>query len=331
MKIIDDDRAGQQLGMYRLVRLLGRGMHSEVYLGEHLHLAVPVAIKILSGSLVKNEVKKFLLHASTLAQLKHASIVHVVDFGLEGSSPFLVMEYAPHGNLRQRHPKGARVPLETVVSYVRQIANALDYVHKHRLIHRDIKPSNMLLRADNSVMLSDFGIAVASSSLDALHAEEFEGTVAYAAPEQLQGRPRRNSDQYALGVVVYEWLTGAWPFRGTFAEVAQQHLLAPPPGLREKNAAIALDVEKVVLKALAKDPGKRFTTVQQFAGALERLVPAQEQAPACAELHTAPTPKRQFLSPFPFEPVPVGETTLASESAMDMLTRLANGSLRGCM
>ncbi len=326
MKIIDDDRTREHLSAYRLVRLLGRGLHSEVYLGEHAHLDVPVAIKMLSGPVTKNDVKKFLLHASTLAQLRHPSIVHVVDFGLEGNVPFIVMEYAAHGNVRQRHPKGTRVPLETVISYVQQISDALDYVHKHKLIHRDIKPSNMLLRADNSVMLSDFGIAIASYSLDATYVEDFEGTIVYAAPEQLQGRLHRSSDQYALGAVVYEWLTGEWPFSGTFEEIAQQHLYATPPGLQQQNEAITLDVEKVVLKALAKDPVKRFTSIRQFAAALERAGRAQKQPPAHTELKAPSTKKRQFMSPLPFEALSIGDNKHASERAEDILTRLASGS-----
>jgi serine/threonine protein kinase len=300
----DDDRAGQRLGTYRLVRLLGRGACSKVYLGEHLHSNVPVAIKILSGHFTRNEMKKFLVQASTLAQLKHPHIVQVIESGLNDPVPFLVMDYAPNGNLRQRHPKDTRVPLETVVSYVQQIAGALDYVHDRKLIHRDIKPHNMLLGPDNQVLLSDFGIAIPSYSIDAIHSNDFEGTVVYAAPEQLQGRPRRSSDQYALGVVVYEWLCGEWPFCGSFREIAHQHLSVSPPGLNEKNSAISPTVEKVVLKALAKDPARRFASVQEFADALEQASQADKQPIALSELSPLPTlKKRQFMSPFPFEPL----------------------------
>ena len=297
----DDDRTGQRLGTYRLIRLLGQGACSEVYMGEHLHLNFPVAIKMLSGHFTRNDMKTFLVQASTLAQLKHPHIVRVIDLGLNDNVPFLVMDYAPNGNLRQRHPKGTRIPLETVVSYVQQIADALDYVHNHKLIHRDIKPHNMLLGSDNQVLLSDFGIAMPSHSIDAIRSNDFEGTVAYAAPEQLQGKPRRSSDQYALGIVVYGWLCGEWPFSGSFAEVAHQHLSVLPPPLHEKNSAISPAVEKVVLKALAKDPVKRFASVQQFADALQRALQADKQPGALPELRTRPGPKRQFMSPFPFE------------------------------
>ena len=300
MKMNNDDRTGQQLGPYRLVRLLGRSAYSEVYVGEHLHPNFAVAIKMLSGHFTRNEMKKFLVQASTLAELKHLHIVHVIESGLNENVPFLVMDFAPNGNLRERHPKGARVPLEAVVPYVRQIAGALDYVHDRKLIHRDIKPHNMLLGPDNGVLLSDFGIAIPSYSIDAIHSNDFEGTVAYAAPEQLEGRPRRSSDQYALGVVVYEWLCGEWPFCGSFQEVAHQHLSVSPPGLHEKNSAISPDVEQVVLKALAKDPARRFASVQEFADALERASQADKQRTALPQLRPLPIAKRQFMSPFPF-------------------------------
>jgi serine/threonine protein kinase len=299
----DDDRTGQQLGAYRLIRLLGRSICSEVYFGEHLHTDFPVAIKILSGHFTKNDMQKFLMQATALAQLKHPHIVHVTDCGLDGNTPFFVMDYAPNGNLRQRHSKGTHVPLETVVSYVRQIAEALDYVHNHKLIHRDIKPQNMLLGSNNQVLLSDFGIAIPSHSIDAIRSNDFEGTVVYAAPEQLQGKPRRSSDQYALGVVVYEWLCGEWPFCGSFAEVAHQHLSTPPPGLHEKNSTISPAVEKVVLKALAKEPVRRFAGIKEFADALEQASQADKQPHSLPKLSSLHIPKRQFMSPFPFEPL----------------------------
>ena len=298
----NDNRTGQQLGEYRLMRLLGRSICSEVYFGAHLHSNVPVAIKILSGHFTRNDMKKFLVQASSFVQLKHPHIVHAIDLGLDDNTPFLVMDYAPNGNLRQRHPKGVRVPLETAVTYVRQIAEALDYVHNYKFIHRDIKPQNMLLGSNDQVLLSDFGIAIPSHSIDAIRSNDFEGTVAYAAPEQLEGKPRRSSDQYSLGVVVYEWLCGEWPFCGSFAEVAHQHLSTPPPGLREKNSAISPEVEKVVLKALAKEPAQRFASIKEFAEALEQASQSDKQPAALPKL-SPPVAKRQFMSPFPFEPL----------------------------
>src|SRR5437588_8838431 len=144
------------------------------------------------------------------------------------------MDYLPNGNVRQRHPKGTVLPLLTIVSYVTQIASALQYAHDEKLIHRDIKPENMLLDRDNTLVLSDFGIALMVQSSRYQSTQEVAGTAAYMAPEQFQGHPQRASDQYALGVVVYEWLTGDRPFHGSFAEIASQHLFVPSPPLRAK-------------------------------------------------------------------------------------------------
>ena len=287
----------QLLDRYRLIRLLGQSGSSEIYLGENKELHVPVAIKMLHRRFARSDLEIFLAQARTLSQLEHPHIVHVCDFGMENGTPYLVMTYAPHGNLRQRYPRGTRLALEAIVFYVKQVADALQYIHERTLIHRDIKPHNLLLGPDNQVLLSDFGIAITSQSIDANlpGMPDFEGTVLYAAPEQLQGKPRRSSDQYALGVVVYEWLSGEWPFCGSFYEVARQHMFDAPPSLRsDKGIHIAPAVEEVVLKALAKDPRKRFDSVKEFAEALES---ASCQAPVFA---FQARPGRQFISPFPF-------------------------------
>jgi len=139
------ERVGQQLGNYRLISLLGEGGFAEVYLGEHVHLGTQAAIKVLHTQLTGNEIEQFRLEARTIAHLEHPHIVRILDFGMEGKTPFLVMSYAPNGTLRQRHPKGAVLPVMTIVSYVKQLADALQYAHDEKLIHRDIKPENMLI------------------------------------------------------------------------------------------------------------------------------------------------------------------------------------------
>ncbi|HAE82309.1 MAG TPA: serine/threonine protein kinase, partial [Ktedonobacter sp.] len=153
-------REGQQLGNYRLIQLLGQGNFSEVYLGKHIHLNTQAAIKILHEHLAMNDAEGFLTEARALAHLRHPHIIQVLDFGIEGSTPFLVMDYAPNGNLRQHYPKGIFIPLDAVLARVIQIADALQYAHQEKLIHRDVKPENMLLGRNNEVLLSDFGIAI---------------------------------------------------------------------------------------------------------------------------------------------------------------------------
>src|SRR6266567_1985239 len=197
------DRVGQQFGNYRLIRLLGRGGFAEVYLGEHLRLKTQAAIKLLHTQLAGDEVASFLNEAQTIAHLEHPHIVRVLDFDVKEGLPFLVMSYAPNGTLRERHPKGTRLGPESILLYVRQIADALQYAHDQKLIHRDIKPENMLLGQRNQVLLSDFGLAQIAQSSRNQSTQEVAGTVAYMAPEQVQGKPRPASDQYALGIVIY--------------------------------------------------------------------------------------------------------------------------------
>ncbi|GCF10015.1 serine/threonine-protein kinase [Dictyobacter arantiisoli] len=261
---------GQQFGSYRLLRIIGQGGFADVYLGEHVHLGSFAAVKILYARLIDEYHEHFLNEARTLARLSHHHIIRLLDFGIEDRIPFLIMEYAPHGTLRQRHPSPLPLPLSTVVEYVNQIAAGLQSAHDQNLIHRDLKPSNVLISQHNELLLSDFGVALIaqttySQSLEGVVA----GTVAYVAPEQLQGKPQLASDQYALGIMVYEWLCGERPFHGTVIELWAQHQSATPAPLRQYVLDLPAEVEQVVLTALAKDPKQRFASVRAFATALE--------------------------------------------------------------
>lgn len=266
------NRVSQMFGAYRLVRLLGQGGFAEVYLGQHIHLNSLAAIKILVSTKINQQAEweSFRSEAQIIAALNHPNIVRVLDFNIEQGAPFFAMEYASRGSLRTLYPRGSQVPLSALLPYVRQIASALQYAHGNRQIHRDVKPENILVRDDGSIMLSDFGIAVVAHSSRSQNTQEIIGTVAYMAPEQLEGRPRLASDQYTLALLVYEWLCGELPFRGSFTEIATQQLLASPPSLREKMPEIPAAVEAVVIKALAKDPKQRYSTVSEFATALEQ-------------------------------------------------------------
>lgn len=266
-----DDRVGQQLGNYRLIRLLGKGGFAEVYLGEHLYLKTPAAIKLLQTKVANEaDMQGFLTEAQTVAQLIHPHIVRVLEFGFAEQTPYLVMDYAPGGTLRERHPKGTQLSLTTLLPYIKQVAEALAYAHEEKFIHRDVKPENMLVGRRDTVLLSDFGIALIAQSSRYQSTQDVIGTVAYMAPEQIQGKPRPASDQYSLGVVAYEWLSGERPFQGSFTELCTQHMFAPPPPLREKLPLLPPAVEQVIMTALAKEPKERFSSVQAFATALEQ-------------------------------------------------------------
>lgn len=276
-----EDRLERRLGNYQLTRLLARGGFAEVYLGQHIYLKNQAALKILLTQLSGDAMESFLNEARTVVNLIHPNIVRVLEFGVEGNTPFLVMDYAPNGSLRQCYPKGVRLPLSCVTAYVRQAASALQYAHEQRLIHRDIKPENMLLGRNNELLMSDFGIAVFAHSSLSESTQQIVGTAAYMAPEQLQGKPRPASDQYALAIVAYEWLCGERPFHGTLTEIATQQMFTDPLPLREKVPDIPLAVERVIMTALAKDPRKRYSTILAFATALEcssQSIPRPPQA-----------------------------------------------------
>src|SRR5215472_6834694 len=269
------ERVGQQLGNYRLLHLIYRGSFAEVYLGEHLHLHTQAAIKVLHTQFSSEDRERFYTEARTVARLMHPHIVRILDFDVEESVPFLVMEYAPGGTLRQRHPRGTRVAVDIVVSYVKQIAEALRYIHEQKLIHRDVKPENMLLGRNNEVLLAEFGIAIIAQSTRSQQTQEVAGSVTYMAPEQLRGKPRPASDQYALAAVTYEWLNGDPPFSGSVQQLASQHLSTPPPPIQAKVPSISSAMEHVVLQALAKDPRQRFANIGDFAVALEEAYNAE--------------------------------------------------------
>jgi eukaryotic-like serine/threonine-protein kinase len=296
------NREGQQLGNYRLERLLGRGGFAEVYLGYHLRLRRQAAIKVLHAYLSEKEIDAFQQEAQIIAGLEHPYIVRVLDFDVQNGVPFLVMDYLPNGTLRLRHDRGEQVPLPTVVSYVKQVAEALHYAHERRLIHRDVKPGNMLIGRRNEVVLSDFGIAAIAHSTSSMTAQASAGTIPYMAPEQIQEHPRAASDQYALGIVVYEWLSGELPFNGSFTEIFAKHLMTPPPPLRHKVPVLSAEVEQVVLTALAKDPRQRFGSIQAFATALEQASQATQQPAGAAVEETVlpqPSPPQPSSPPLP--------------------------------
>ena len=288
------ERIGQKFGNYRLTRFLGKGGFAAVYLAEHIHLQTEAAIKVLTAQFSDEEVEQFRQEAYVLARFNHPNIIRMLDFGLDEAEhlPFLVMQYAAHGTLRQRHPAGSCVPLSLVRFYVKSIAAALQYAHDRYIVHRDVKPENMLIDDQEEILLSDFGLALLSqNTLNSLQqTQDMSGTAYYMAPEQFQGKPRPASDQYALAVVVYEWLCGVRPFQGNFVEVCAQHITAEPPSLRKKLPTLSPAVEQVVMKALAKDPKQRFDNIQAFATAFEEAAEGKttasniEGVPAIASL-----------------------------------------------
>lgn len=263
------ERLAQRMGNYLLRRLIGIGAFADVYLATHIYLNSHVAIKVLHTHVNAHTWEGFLTEARHLNHLEHPHIIRILDFGIEDEDPFLVMDYASGGNLRQRHPAGSVVALLTVLSYVATIASALQYTHDQHLIHRDLKPENLLVGSQGEILLSDFSLALLTAGTGELQVQERFGTLAYMSPEQIHGLASPASDQYALAVMVYEWLCGRRPFEGTVEQLASHHLYSTPASLREQRPEIPPAVELVVFKALSKDSSMRFPDVLSFATAIE--------------------------------------------------------------
>ncbi len=259
---------GEYIGNYCIIRVLGKGGFATVYLCEHRYLGTLAAVKVLRTWMNDLDQSNFQAEAHMAASLIHPHIIRVLEFGMQGDRPYLVMDYAPNGTIRQLYPWGSRLTPRALVKYVEQIAGALQYVHDRGLVHRDIKPENLLRGDHNQLLLSDFGISITAHNTTSNN-ELIAGTAAYMAPELIEGKACFASDQYALGVLVYEWLCGAWPFQGDPDEIMDKHLYDFPPSLREHVPTIPPAVEEVVLKALSKNPQDRFDSVKGFTAALK--------------------------------------------------------------
>jgi hypothetical protein len=294
------DLTGQTVGAYQLVEKLGVGGMAEVYKAHQPSLDRFVALKFIRPELAEQEGfrPRFEREAKLLARLTHPSIVHVYDFGEADGRLYIVMEYVAGGTLRDRlraaREAGTTLDLDTTLSLLDQMADALDHAHAQGVIHRDIKPANIMFTPDGRALLNDFGLAkLAGRVSDVSQLGGTSGTPDYMSPEQAAGDPAGvgpASDQYALGVVLYEIMTGRVPFTGeTFVTVMLQHVNEDPPSPREFRPDLSEAAAQVMLKALAKEPSARFASVGEmvraFRTALGLAVPGliAEEPPAPGE------------------------------------------------
>ncbi len=300
---------GQRVGNYILQSELGSGSFAQVYLGKHVHLGSLAAIKVLSARLQTAEmVESFNREAKLVKQLQHANIVEVLDYFVLNGLPYLVMEHASGGALSKLHPVGTQVSLTEVIRYAKDIAAGLDYAHgwpQHPVIHRDVKPQNILVGKNGEAQLSDFGIAlVKDATIYSPGKKGIGGTPVYMSPEQWNGDARTASDQYALGIMVYQWLEGKPPFAGpTYQAFGHQHCNLRPPRMSQAAWPIPPGVEQVVMKALEKDPDRRFTSAGEFARELEQAanskrisVPIGNTPPPTLQLSRKVRPTTQQLN-----------------------------------
>lgn len=266
-------------GRYQVERLLGDGGMARVYLGRDLRLNRPVAIKIPHSHLMTDPdfLARFRHEAHAAAMVRHPNLVDVYDVGQDGDLHYIVMEYVAGSTLKQLINREAPFAIPRAVRIGEQIARGLHAAHRAGLIHRDIKPQNIIVTDDGQARITDFGVAKSRLSTAMTETGITLGTVYYIAPEQARGRPATpQSDIYALGVVLYEMLTGRLPFTGdTPVAVAMKHISEPPPPPRRYNPQIPAALEEIILRALAKDPAQRQRSALELAEELrsyEQLV-----------------------------------------------------------
>jgi len=281
----------QTLGRYQLERVLGKGAMGIVYEALDPKLHRKVAIKtILISQLDEDTAKdfsmRFVREAHAVARLNHPNIVQVYDFGEEGDIAYLVMEFIRGDELKSTLSTGRQFDRKECVRIMSELLDALDFAHEAGVVHRDIKPANVMLDGQGRTKLTDFGVARVTDS-DRTHAERTQagtvvGTPAYMSPEQIQGqRIDRRTDIFSAGIILYQFLTGQKPFTGEGAwTVAKKIIQEDPPMPSSINVALSPEFDRVVAKALAKNPDQRFATAREFSQALKR---AAEGKPAIPE------------------------------------------------
>jgi len=285
---------GTTLGGYIIHEELGQGGMATVYRARQLSMDRDVAIKVLPEQFTAQvpSLERFRQEAAIVARLEHRAIVPVHDFGEHEGVPYLVMRYMDGGSVDDLLADGPLAP-ERALAILDQIGPALDYAHREGVLHRDLKPSNILLDANGDAFLTDFGIArILRSTNKPLTTSGVVGTPSYMSPEQAQGHELDGrSDVYALGVVVFELLTGRRPFEGeTPYSVAVKHVTEAPPSPCGINPRLPQTVEAVLFRALAKDRAQRYQTAAELAAALTQVFRAAPAIPV-AELmeQTAPS------------------------------------------
>jgi len=301
---------GLQVGRYRLLRLIGSGGMGEVYLTADTQIDRRVAVKLfkaegtgpLSSDISKRATRLFRREMKTIAMLDHPHILPLFDYGEESVNglllTYMVMPFRKDGSLATwlRRRTSKQLSLHDVEHFLQQAAEALQYAHDHQIIHRDVKSSNFLIhsRKDNpdrpDLLLADFGIAKFNTALASL-SSSIRGTPTYMAPEQWKGQPVPATDQYALGVMIYELLTGYPPFQGGLEQVMYMHINIEPEPPGSLNPSIHPELDAVILRALAKKPEGRFVSISAFAQAFREALLSTDFPT------TSSTPKVQQASP----------------------------------
>jgi len=264
-------------GRYEILEQLGGGGTAVVYKGHDRLLQRPVTVKVLRPEFSADEefVARFQREARAVASLSHPNIVNVYDVGQEGDTHYLVMEYVDGDDLRSIIQREGCLTPPRAAAIALQICEALDHAHQNHIIHRDVKPHNILITKNGLAKLADFGIAREAGGSTLVSSSGLVGSVHYISPEQARGDAAdEESDIYSLGIVLYEMLAGSVPFTGANpVAVALKHIQEPPPSLRQRNAMVSQELERIVFRAIAKKPGDRYATARDLAADLKKAIP----------------------------------------------------------
>ncbi|MBN1963619.1 MAG: serine/threonine protein kinase [Anaerolineae bacterium] len=270
-----DDLIGRQIGQYKIVRELGRGGMATVYLASQSSMSRQVAIKVLPREFMHGPqfIQRFKREVRLIAELEHPHILPVYDFGEIEGIPYIVMRYLGGGSMRDLLSQGLP-PLAKLERPMDQVCQALDFAHAEGIIHRDLKPSNIMLDERGNAYLSDFGIAQIMQDAGKLTGSAVIGTPAYMSPEQAEGRPLdARSDVYAMGVVLFELVTGREPFHAdTPMAMLLKQITEPMPSPRAYRPDLPPAVETVILKATLKDPSGRYPAAGDFGAAFHEAL-----------------------------------------------------------
>jgi len=267
-------------GRYFLTKEIGRGGMAQIYLAQDKLLNRQVVVKMVREDLLQTSEaddirEQFMAEARSLVGFHHPNIIPIYDFGHFRERPFMVMEYLPNDSLSRRMSQFHNH--KTSAHLLAQMADALSYSHLQGVIHRDVKPDNILFDVNDNPKLTDFGVAYWIPAIEIKQNLEKEpemllGTPEYMAPERWNGKTIPQSDQYALGVIFYELLTGEWPYSGTSPwEIGEQHLKSPVKSVRENLPFIPFKVDAVIQRMMAKAPQERFKNLKVVAAVLRAI------------------------------------------------------------
>lgn len=327
-----------RIGHYQVIRELGRGSMGTVYLARQESLGRDLAIKVLGPEFTRDGefVARFKREGLISARLRHPNIVQVFDYSDSDGLFYIAMEYVGPNNLQSYvAERGGKLPAPESVRLIAQLLSALECAHERGVTHRDVKPANVLMSPENDAVLTDFSIASMQDAQRLTQTGAMVGTPDYMAPEQFDAKDvDKRSDLYATGIVLYEMLTGQRPFRGdTVSSIMKAQLMHDPQPPHEVEPSIPVDLSRLILQAMAKDPAGRFASAGEMRKALLEAIgtdvsaeepPPQRLAVMSSGEVSAPRP----LLPSPPEPSPPSESSSRSKKTTVELVEEVSSDLR---